>query len=555
MLQLEPREAWLLTVSFCWLGEVGTAAQEEVSTGILAELQQLSAQVVQHAATLLKSGRVDNTAGSGGGQQAGLPEDHPRAQVLPDFWLVISPLMPTLAVYAPQPSLQHFVSQLVSCIVPDPLPPSGTASGEVESSAAGSASGSASDAAVARVIAGCLGHGSFLEQPQLQQAWVRAVQLDLTTAVTKLNSAITSSSESLEPPHRDTSKKHRKSQGMQPGKDQCQTAGTSEGTTEGLSSKHYGTATDGEVHQLLMHTLQVVTPFLAAAPKPDVTLSVDAEQGRHTPGSTSKASSAGKKRKTTEMLSPGEATQSATPLLRHVAGLLEHVALMPLGMLSTTNAAVLAQLLLHTQLLLARAAVALATTAAANAQAGDALRLTTQALVSSQQGMVKCLKSNSSSDAAAAGFLHAGPQLWHWQPAMVQLASHMQVILSPSRVSKVPGAFTPHPQAGSSMSVSISLQHSLPAGSARDPGSWANAASCMVPEHSVSITMLEEMSVSIRCLACYCFGVRQAAGARPTADMVSADCTAAGTADDEVIVGFQAFVAALASELQVRILV
>lgn len=519
------------------------ASLDEISTGIEAELRQLSGQVLQQAATLLKSERDNIGAGSAGLQETGLPEDHPKTAVTPDFWLVVSPLIPMLAMYAPQPSLQQFATELISCIAPDALLPSGSPPGKVELSA----SGSASKVTVARVIAMCLGQGSFLQEPQLQKAWLHAVQLDLSAAVTKLNSATTSSSQPVEPPHRDTSRKRRKSRGMQPGTD---AAGVVKMAAEGPIPKRDGVETECDLRQCLMQTLRVVTPFLAAALKPDVALGADGKHGRDICGSSCEASSAGKKRKSAELPFPTEAAQTR-PLLRHVTGLLQHVALMPLGMLSAANAASLAQLLLHTQLQLAQTAVALATTAATNVQAGDALRMTTSALVSSQHGMVKCLKGSRAPDAAAAGLLlHAGPQLWHWLPTVVQLVCQTQVFLSLSSVPKLPAAHTPHPQGHSSTLPSTSPQRNLPAGSAKNPGSRAVDASCMVPVHCMSTTMLEEMSASMRCLACSCLGVRQTVGETLTADMAAADCGA----NDEVVIGFETFVTWLAAELQVWVL-
>lgn len=531
------------------LGEVSTASPGEVSTGIEAELRQLSGQVLQQAATLLKSERDNVGAGSWGLQQTGPPEDHPKTAVTPDFWLVVSPLIPTLAMYAPQLSLQQLVTELISCIEPDVSLPFGTPSGKVESSA----SGSASHATVERVVAMCLGQGSFLEEPQLQKAWLHAVQLDLLAAVTKLNLATASSSELLEPPHRDTRKKRKKSQGMQPGTD---AAGVTKMAAEGVTPKHDGVETENDLRQSLMQTLRVVTPFLAAAPKPDAASGADGKHGTDICGSSFKASSAGRKRKSAVLPLSEDAAQ-ATPLLRHVTGLLQHVALMPLGTLSAANAAALAQLLLHTQLLLAQTAVALATTAAASAQAGDALRLTTLALVSSQQGMVKCLKGSR-----APLLLHVGPQLWHWLPAVAQLVSQIQDFLSASSVPELPAARMPRPQGHSSIPVST-RRHILPAGSARDPGSCSRSrqlpagsardpgdALYMVPVDCMSATMLEEVSANMRCLACCCFGVRQTAGEIPTADVVTADCMASV----EVVVGFESFVAWLATQLQVWVL-
>ena len=522
-------------------GEVTAEVSTEVSTGIQAELQQLSDQVLQHAATLLKP-QTDNLSGSMPSSRG--PEQTERLEYQPrtDFWLVMSPLLPTLALYASPSSLLSFIRVLFSCSIPDLMPTSDSASSTNLSSASASAttmssaSSTASDAAAAQVIAGCLGQRGFIEQPQLQQAWLQAIQLELLAAVTKLNSATAASfmsPESLHAQRGNTSKKRRKSQGKS-------SVGAAQGSvaSEGLTQMGCGPATNPDLHQVLMQTLLVVTPFLAI-PRPAASENASGADGKHS--SKNQASSASKKRKTAE-LSSSQAAQSG-PSLRHVTGLLQHVALMPLAMLSSTHATLLAQLLLQTQLSLAQSAVTFATAATANAKADSALNLTIQALSSSQQGIVKCLKG--SSDAAAGLLLHAGPQLWHWLPAVVQLTSHVQAVMPPSSINKLRSDLTPHPQVGSSTPNLSLKQHSLAAGSVGSPGSECGGTASIV--HGISTSMLEDMSAGMRCLACYCLGVRQASRS-PTADVAG---DTAGSASAGIGAGFETFVNWLATELQV----
>lgn len=365
------------------------------------------------------------------------------------------------------------------------------------------------------------------------------MQQELSSAATALNSAAALSSESQQAQHGGTGKKRRKSQGAKSPTD----AVTVRSQAQGVAHQEFGgSVTDAQLHIVLVQTLQVVTPFLASTQAAasgaayEVTLEAAlVADSKHS--SSSKAGSAAKKRKPAEGHS-SEAAQ-AIPMLRHVTGLLRHVALMPLALLSASHNALLAQCLLQTQLLLAQSAVTLlasAEAAAANAKAeSDALEMVLQAIVSSQQGIAKCLKG--SCDAAAGLLLHAGPpQLWRWLPAAAQLTGHLQSLMLPSRTLGLSAALPSRAQDSSSNTrpASEQLPHSAAAGRKRDPGSGSNDAEHMALFASTS--MLQEMSSSIRSLAWFC--LRERDGARSA---------------DTDFGGFHTFVTGLVNELQVRV--
>ena len=524
--------------------KVTTESSTQVDTAIPAELQELSDQVLQHAVSLL---RPQTSSGSGSTSSSSTAAEQPeywRSSENPsDFWLAMLLLLATLAMYAPENSLQSFLRQLISRSVPDlMLTCCSTSDTELPS-----ASGSASEAAAARVIAACLEQPSFLEQSQLQQAWVQAIHQELLSVVTHLHSACASSFESLESPQArlgGTSKKRRKSQGTaQAGADSVK------GNSQGLTPNSCGLVTKPDLHTVLMKTLQVVTPVLGTyqpaaseAATEAVTESDTAASGRH--NSNSKAGGTAKKRKKVEPQSPN----AAEARLRHVTGLLQHVALMPLAMLSPTHAALLAQVLLQTQLMLAQSAITRTTAAAAavDAKADDiGQELMAQALVSSQQGIAKCLKG--SSDAAMDLLQHAGPELWRWLPAVVQLISQLQPLKPLTSTTIMPEARIPHIQDSSSTLKPASPLHSLPAGTRRSPPSGSETTLCML--HSASTSMLHNMSAIVHYLACCCLAAMPASRISTT-DVVAAKCTA-DRADTDLM-GFQIFVTGLANELQVR---
>ena len=523
-------------------GKVTTESSIQVDTAIQAELQELSDQVLQHAVSLLRPQTSSGSGSTSSGSTAAEQPEYWRSSENPsDFWLAMLPLLATLAMYAPETSLQNFLRQLISRSIPDlMLTCSSTSYTELPS-----ASGSASEAAAARVIAACLEQPSFLEQSQLQQAWVQAIQQELLSVVTHLHSACASSCESLESPQArlgGTSKKRRKSQGpAQAGADSVK------GNSQGLTPNSCGLVTKPDLHTVLIQTLQVVTPVLGTyqpaaseAATEAVTESDTAASGRH--NSNSKAGSTAKKRKKVEPQSPN----AAETRLRRVTGLLQHVALMPLAMLSPTHAALLAQVLLQTQLMLAQSAITRTTAAAAavDAKADDIAQMV-QALVSSQQGIAKCLKG--SSDAAKRLLQHAGPQLWRWLPAAVQLISQLQSLKPLTSTTIMPEARIPHIQDDSSSTLKpASPLHSLPAGIRRSPPSGSETTLCML--HSASTSMLHNMSAIMRHLAC-CLATMPA-NRTLTTDVVAAKCTA-DRADTDLM-GFQTFVTGLANELQVR---
>ena len=493
---------------------------DDVSAGakvLEVELTQLSDQVLQHATLLLKLSTGRSAALQAPSQEL-LPGHHSRAGLQTEFWRIMSPLVPTLATHASQISLQSFTEQLISRAVPDALltPEQTQALPKEAASAAASFDESPAEASF-RVLR----QSTFLEQPQLQRTWLLALQKELSTVLSQLaclSQAGTVTEHEASAQGRQSGKKHQSCKNRQSASELVAVDDASE------RLRHTGTApaTALSLRQQLAQTLQLVTKHLAGSKSADAT---QASLHRETSSSSSKASSRSRKRKQAEFSASG---LGFSKLLSHVTGVLQHIALMPLALLSPDSANLLAQLLLQVQLWLARAAIA---AAAAEAMAVDAVRTVTQAMLSSQQSLARCFQY--SSNAAAALLLQAGPQLWQWLPAAVELVMQIQTLGSSAR--KLSVSQSAQPQTGNRTPVLPIAQGGL--------SSQTSKAAMAGPLSGSALSMLAEASACMRCLACFCFGVRQTAGT------ATAAATAGNAAD--AVEGLERFQSWLATQIKV----
>ena len=477
-------------------GHASAGFIDDSADAVQAELAQLSDKVLQHAALLLAQG-----TGAVHGERMERMQGH--AGLCTEFWAVVSPMLPILAKHAAQPSLQSFTRQLICsaahhpCCTPDST--SGPPAQAASTSAAASGDESASQAA------SVLRESSLFAQPRLQQAWLFALLSELLPLLESLGPLGQNVLEAQS--HQPSAHKRRKRQSTQePGNDSA---------VEGATQPKNDLVTVVTLRSHLTTALEQVSGFLAASSQPEPA-SAAAEQlhvdSTH-PGSSHKTARGSKKRKS--VTGPESGAADRTVLLSRVIGLLQHAALMPLALLSPGNAGRLAELLLQAQLCLAQAAAWLCTesAAAAHVVADENMTELIQALALSQHGITLCLKS--SLDAVAASLLQAGPQLWQWLPAVAQLLSHIKAIVPPGTRSDQQAAPTQHRQAVSVM-------------------------------HSTSIGFLEDLSVSMRCLASHCFGFRPLTWTSSV--VASAGSLSNHPSQDK---GFDIFVAWLATSIKV----
>lgn len=465
------------------------------------KLTQLSDQVLQHAILSLKL-NTDRSAALPTSKPERISQQQSKTRLRDEFWPVMSPLMPILAAHASQSSLQSFTEQLIACVIPAALLTPGQTQALPGQAASASASSVDSSAAVSSRL---LQHPTFLEQPQLRRAWLLALQkrlsaLSLPSA--SLSQAGSATQHGASAQGRQSSKKRPRTSSLQSGSELA----LSDSTVE--ESRHTGTemATPFSLCEQLTQTLQLVTQFLADS-KSAAATQASLKQNKHS--SSSKSNSASKKRKQAEP-SMSLATQASSSLLSHVTEILQHIALMPLALLSPDNTSLLAQLLLQAQLWLAQATTA---AAAAEAMADDAVRMNTQAMLSIQQSLASCLKH--SPNAAAALMVHAGPQLWQWLPTAAELVRHIQTLNLGSSTRNLSVAQSAQPQTGNITPV-------LPMAQGQSL-SQADKAIQAGPLSRDAMSMLEETSACMRCLACFCFDVRQEAGTTTAAAVATAD--------------------------------
>jgi len=507
----------------------------EISEQIQLELQQLSDLVLRSAIASLA---VDTKPDNDGGQQHRLGSArHSMHDLQTACWRQPLDRLELLAQHASEPSLQRFMAQLLHstiCLPSNQSQASSTHHTGADSSAAAAA---AVDTAV--VTAAIFTHHPFLEQPRVQQAWLHAVQAQFARCFQEPPACLVGTVPgSLLSQQADSRSKRRKP--------------TTSGATHPPQPEVHPPA-HAQLADALSQAVKPLQVFLSShgevsQSQAGATPSVS---GHLTPGSKhSKGSSqaASRKRKASEIVPPDVGLTSTH--LGTVTALLKHIASAHLSLLAPENACALALLMLQAQLWLAQhcisttsptpstplsmpkspakaaaaptaaaAAAAAAVSAPADAQAqipSQAVVGLPEALVSSQQVVVKCLQA--APDAVAAALLQAGPSLWHWLSLTAQLTTCL--------ASGLPGS-----------NNVLQLVGMLPVpGQQQSPVVGTPQA-----RHSVGEDMMVLTAACVQKLAGHCVGVRQ----------MSAASFEAEAAAEEEFKAFQIFVYWLSKQLQV----
>ncbi len=503
---------------------------------IQLELQQLSDLVLRSATVSLA---VDTKTDNDGGQQHRLGSaSHSMHDIQTACWRQPLDRLELLAQHASEPSLQRFVAQLLHSSIC--LPPYQSQASSSHHIGADSSAAAAAAADTVVVTAALFTHHPFLEQPCVQQAWLHAVQAQFARCFQESPACLVGTGAgSLLSQQANSHSKHRKP--------------TTIGAIHPPQPEVHPTA-----HKQLAETMsRAVKPLQKFLSSPgEVSQSQEgataSDSGHVRPGSKhSKSSSqtASRKRKASQTARPDAGLTSTH--LGTVTALLKHTAYANLSLLAPENACALAHLMLQAQLWLAQhcisttsptpssplsmpkspakaaaaptaaaAAAAAAVSAAANAQAqtpSQAVASLSEALLSSQQVVVKCLQA--APDAVAASLLQAGPSLWQWLPLTSQLTTCL--------VGGLP--------CGNSLSVP-QLLGMLPV-----PGQQKSHVETLRARHSVGEDMLVSTASCVQKLAGHCLGVRQAS---------AASYEAVAAAEDE-FEGLQTFVYWLSKQLQV----
>ena len=500
------------------------------SEQIQLELRELS-DLVLHSATV--SLAVHTKSDIDGGQQHRLGSArHSIHDLQTACWRQPLDRLELLAQHAPEPSLQRFMAQVLhSSICPPPYQSQASSSHHT-----GAESSAATAADTAAVTAALFMHYNFLEQPRVQQAWLRVVQAQFARCFHDSPAcSVGIVADSLLSQQAQSHSKRRKP--------------TASGATS-PSHPDVHPHTHTQLAETLSRAVKPLQEFLSS--RGEVSQSqagaTASASGRHTPGSKhSKGSSqaASRKRKASESALPDAGLTSTH--LGTVIALLKHTASAHLSLLTPESACTLTHLMLQAQLWLAQhcmsttttppsallpvptssakaaAAGATAATAAAasNAQAqtpSQAVAGLSEALLSSQQAVVKCLQA--APDAAAAALLQAGPTLWQWLP----LTSRLTTCLA----SGLPG------------SNSLSVPQLL--GMLQIPGQQQSpVVGTPMARQTVDEEMLVCTAACMQKLAGYCLGIRHA----------SAASHAAVAAAEDDFEGSQTFVHWLSTQLQV----
>lgn len=488
-------------------------------------LTKLSDQVLQFAtASLISESEVTNEAADSDISRLS------TSSLQTAVWQQVSDRLVLLAEHASTPFLQCFVWQLLQCCIrhSSPLSPHDQ------------------DAAAAAAPFAVFGNSSFVEQPHLQQAWLHAVQQMLTVSFVHMPSPVVDITTDRVPERgHNSGSKRRKGERSQ------QAANTD---TTGTLPQHGRTA-DLSVAQQLAHMLPQIQDFFSS----DTVLSQGSVSHNVSVNiiSSSKLSGAsphasGRRKRKAGAASSSDASLHVTALA-HVTGLLQHTALMPLGLLSSDSASSLAHLMLQAQLWLAPHIINTASAAATTASETQSQIISRllQALLASQEIMTKCLKA--SPDAVAASLLQAGPCLWQWVPVSAQLACVIAVVpTSPApSVSGQAGELQHDSRSAQGMPARLSQAEGRGAAqvhTAESQGRPADEAAGSVG--SVCEDMMRQSAACVQALVCCCVGVRQGSAA--------ADMTAAAPGD---VVGgadtcdhLQGFMQWLGSKIQVSML-
>ncbi len=500
------------------------------SEHVQLELRRLS-DLVLHSATV--SLAVHITSDIDGSQQHRLGSArHNTHDLQTACWRQPLDRLELLAQHASEPSLQRFVAQLLHGSICLPSYQSQASSSHYT----GADSSAAAAADTAAVTATLFTHNTLLEQPHVQQAWLHAVQAQFARCFQESPAClvgIVADSPLSEQANSHSKRRKPITSGATcpPQPDVHSPAHTQlvEALSQAVKPLQEFLSSHGEVNQSPAGATASVSGHVSPGSK-------------HSKGSLQTAS---RKRKASEP-SPPHAGLTSTHLGR-VTALLKHTASAYLSLLAPENACALAHLMLQAQLWLAQhcmstnlappstplpmptspakaAPAAMATASApapANAQAqttSQAVAGLSEALLSSQQVLVKCLQA--APDVVAAALLQAGPSLWQWLPLTSQLTSCL--------AGRLPG--------GDSLSAS-QLVGVLPV-----PGQQQRpVVGTPKARHSVDEDMLVSTAACVQKLAGLCLGVRQAS---------AASCEAEAAAEDE-FEGFQAFVHWLSKQLQV----
>lgn len=532
---------------------------------IQLELRQLADQVLHVAATALKESVGINGDGKKMYRQQGGSEHDRLTNLQTSHWGQVLDQLKLLAQHASDTPLQRFVGQLLHCSCSTP-------SGNDKAASSPDLATATSTAAAA--AAAVCDNPSFLEQPQLQQAWLHAVQARLTTFF-KQAPAQSAGPDSLPDKHTHSHahSKRRKS-------------GSGEAVT-GTPQPESGHAAHSQLAQQMSQGVQSVQCFLTsqALPQAGVCLNSSDVHSESSKVSSGAGQGVSQKRKASEPPSPAASLPGAP--LGPMTALLKHVACMRLCLLTPQSSSALAQLMLQAQLWLAQHAIispsssvsqpaATATaTATAVAAAGPAhaaavgpARRTTpgatggvkagplgvtacipEGLLASYQVLAQCLKA--APDAAATAVLQAGPALWQWLALGHQLTSCLtdglpgggDVTLSQS-VSKVQATGLQQSNTGDKRPRAMdSTSEELQAAASQQSNIVGERPRAM---DRISEELLELSAACVQKMACYCLGVRQesAVAAGPEA------AEAAGSVGNS-FEGFQAFVQSLSDKLQV----
>ena len=510
------------------------------SEQIQLELRQLS-DLVLHSATV--SLAVDTKLAIDGGQQHRLGSArHSMHHLQTACWHQPLDRLQLMAEHASEPSLQRFLAQLLHSSICLPSFQSQASS----SNHPGADSSAAAAADTAAVTAALFTHHTFLEQPRVQQAWLHAVQAQFARCFQDSPACLAATvAGSLLSQQADSHSKRRKP---------TTSGATTPPQPDVLSPAHTHLA---ETMSLAVKPLQ---EFLSShsevsQSQAGATATVSGHLSSGSKHSTGLSQAHSRKRKASET-APSDADWTSSTHLGTIIALLKHTASAHLSLLAPENARALAHLMLQAQLCLAQhcisttspppptppsmptspakaaaaetAATAAAATAAsapapANAQTqaqtpSQAVAGLPEALLSSQQVVVKCLQA--APGVVAAALLQAGPSLWQWLPLTSQLTS--------SLVGDLPGS--------NSLSVPQLLGMLPVPGQQQSPVVGTSRA-----RHSVDEEMLVSTAACVQKLAGHCLGVRQAS---------AASCEAEAAAEDE-FEGFQAFVHWLSKQLQV----
>ncbi len=505
------------------------------SVQIQLELQQLSDLVLRSATVSLA---VDTKTDVDGCQQHRLGSArHSMHDIQPACWRQPLDRLELLAQHASERSLQGFVAQLLHSSIYLPSTQSQASSShltDVDSSAA---------ADTAAVTAALFTHHTLLEQARVQQAWLHAAQAQSARCFQEPPACLVDTVAGFPLSQQaDSHSKRRKP--------------TTSGATYPPQPEVQPPA-HTQLAEALSQAMKPLQQFLSSyAEVSQSQEGATASMSSHlSPGSNhSKGSfqTASRKRKASKS-APPDADLTSITHLGTVTALLKHTASANLRLLASENACALAHLMLQAQLWLAQhcmsttlappssplpmpnspakaaatatsaaaptAARAAASVSSADAQAqipSQAVAGLSEALLSSQQVVLKCLQA--APDAVAASLLQAGPSLWQWLPLTSQLTACLAGRLpSSNNVVQLLGML---PVPGQQQSPIVGKPR---------------------VRHSADGDMLVSTAACVQKLAGHCLGLRQASVA--TGEAV--------VAVEDVFEGFQTFVQYLSNQLQV----